>query len=132
MRRIEGCFCHGDIKTEEPNYQKRRKKMLEVTESELCCWGGKWAAVFAMDEGSRICDRVRGASSIRYKQAMLTVAPAVAAKVAAMADRVLSRWCIIIKGKTEYHLRIPHSVTCIFAQYLGQRLHTLKFNGDAN
>ena len=93
--------------------------------TESCGWNGKRAPILAMGEGLKICERVRSSTSNRYKQALLEGSPAVSAKVTAMADRILSRWCIIIMGKTEYHTRIPHAVTCIFAQYLWHRACTL-------
>ena len=131
MRMLEGCYCHRAMKVEEPSYKKRRKQMLELTDSEACGWSGKGAPLLAMGEGRNMSERVRSSSSNRYKQALLEAPAEAAAKVTAMADRILSRWCIIIMGKTEYHTRIPHAVTCIFAQYLWHRACTLS-NSVAN
>jgi hypothetical protein len=62
---------------------------------------------------------VQASTSTRYKQALLEAPAHIASKILAIEQRVKQRFTTIITDKTEYYMHIPHSVVCIFAQYMG-------------
>ena len=70
--------------------------------------------------------RVQGSTTPRYKLAVLSATPEIAAKVVAMEARIKDRFTRTVLAKGEYILHIPHGAVGIFAKYYGYAVDVCK------
>jgi hypothetical protein len=95
-------------------------------EAGKCPWKGKRIVSLAMGRVLDICARVMGATSTRYKAAVLRAGVLVASRICEMEKQIKSRFCDIITLKLEYTVHVPHRGLAAFGAYCGYSLDAVK------
>lgn len=114
-RWFEGCYCHS---IEDQRWRKRRRGATTSVPS-TCCWKGKRLPSLVMGHIRGVVARVMGASSMRYREALLAAPPHVSAKIRNLEAQAKTKWCSIVVEKFSYVEHIPRKAVAAFAPYCG-------------
>ena len=126
---FEGCYCHEVILKLSTSGFKRRREMVDAagtTDAGHCPWKGKRLVSLAMGHRTGMCERVRSASSSRYKESLLAADIDVANRILVIEHEFKESWCMEVFPKFAYAEVIPWKVAGGFSAYCGYSLYQAK------